>query len=291
MEEATMTDIRDTLLVLSTYPDPTPDYIIDQAVAMARSLGANISALVEVLDGDQMGSAHSLEEFIVDVPALVTDTVGTSKANARRLSDRFEAVARANDNLGVAHSEQRADFSWPDVIAHQARLRDLTFLPVAEAVGFGALYAETAIFDAGRPIILLPAAGDKPIGKGTIENVTIGWDFSRAAARALADAFPILRSAKKVRIVTVGKDKRLDDFLTVADLERHLAAHGIKASFDSVDAAGRGAGPLLSDYAQAVDTDLLVMGAFGHSRMREFILGGATRTMLTYPPVPVFLSH
>ncbi len=286
-----MTDFRDTLLVLSTYPDPTPDYIIEQAVTMAQTLGADISALIEVLDGNRMGGAHSLEEFLIDVPALVTDAVRASEANALKLSDRFETVARAHKNLGVAHSEQCRDFEWPDVIAHQARLRDLTFLPVAEAVGFGALYAETAIFDAGRPIILLPAAGERPIGRGTFDNVIVGWDFSRASARALADAIPILRKAKKVHIVTVAEEKHFDAFLTAADLKRHLTAHGIEAVFDDLDAAGRSEGEALADHVRSVETDLLVMGAFGHSRMREFILGGATRTMLAYPPVPVFLSH
>ena len=121
--------------------------------------------------------------------------------------------------------------------------------------------------------------------------MVVAWDFSRAAARALADALPVLEQAKRVRVVTVSHEKALDASQSAAAVSKHLAAHGLTVTLDSVDAAGRDIGDVLELYVASCNADLLVMGAFGHSRVRDFILGGATKSMLARPPLPVFLSH
>jgi nucleotide-binding universal stress UspA family protein len=97
--------------------------------------------------------------------------------------------------------------------------------------------------------------------------------------------------AEQVRVVTVTNEKTLDSRRSGAAVSKYLAAHGLTASLDVVDAADRSIGEVLESYALSLDADLLVMGAYGHSRVRDFILGGATKSMLARPPLPVLLSH
>ena len=124
-----------------------------------------------------------------------------------------------------------------------------------------------------------------------LERVVIAWDFSREAARALSDALPLLALAHEVRIVTVFGEKHVETTATTGDVEHFLARHRIKYSLNSISFEGNNIGRFLMDYAVGIDADLLVMGAYGHSRLREFVLGGATREILREPLLPVLLSH
>jgi nucleotide-binding universal stress UspA family protein len=128
----------------------------------------------------------------------------------------------------------------------------------------------------------------RPFELGT---VAVAWDFSRAAARAVSDAMPLLEKAKKVRIVTVVNEKKLDSKHSAEALARNLARHGIDVVLDKVDAAGRGIGDVLEAYTISHKADVLVMGAYGNARWREFILGGATKSLLSKPPLPILFSH
>ena len=102
---------------------------------------------------------------------------------------------------------------------------------------------------------------------------------------------PILERAKRVCILTVANEKRIDTRRSGVELAKHLARHGIDIVLDEVDAEGRKIGEMLEAHVTYRNADLLVMGAYGHSRIREFVLGGATKSMLARPPVPLFLSH
>ena len=119
----------------------------------------------------------------------------------------------------------------------------------------------------------------------------VAWDFSRPATRATADAMPILEKAKRVCVLTVTKEKAIDTRRSGPELAKHLARHGVDVVLDEVDAKGRGIGDVFEAHVTYRNADLLVMGAYGHSRIREFILGGATKRMLARPPLPIFLSH
>ena len=102
---------------------------------------------------------------------------------------------------------------------------------------------------------------------------------------------PILELAKKVHIVTVVNEKALDTRRSGEEMAKNLARHGIDAVLDEVDAKGRPIGEVLESFTSSQGADLLVMGAYGHSRWREFVLGGATRSLLSKPPLPILLSH
>lgn len=124
-----------------------------------------------------------------------------------------------------------------------------------------------------------------------LDRVLIGWDFSRAAARAVSDAIPIMEKAREVCILTVTNEKVIPSRRSSSELAKNLSKHGIDVVVEEVDAAGRAIGRVFAEQVASRRADLLVMGAYGHSRFREFVLGGATRSILTKPPIPVLLSH
>jgi nucleotide-binding universal stress UspA family protein len=180
------------------------------------------------------------------------------------------------------------------ILVDHARLRDLTILPMPEGTYVTQLdaqwYAETLIFDSGHPVIVLAQdrQGFEPVA---FDNVMVAWDKGRAASRAIADAMPILQAAKRVHLLTVLGEKPIVSKRSGAELAEHLAAHGADISLKELYAAGRAIGKVLEDEVRANHLDLLVMGAYGRSRLREFILGGATKSVLTHPPTALFLSH
>jgi nucleotide-binding universal stress UspA family protein len=201
---------------------------------------------------------------------------------------RFEKLAR---NAGV-YQESIINKCYgseaPDLLAREARLRDLTILSeVSEDYNYP-WYAESIIFGSGRPVLIFPPQAAREF---TLHRMVVAWDGSRPASRAVADALPLLEQAKEVQVLTVLKEKELRSKSPARELTRYLKRRGIVATSDSIDAAGRTIGDVLSSELVTRQVDLLIMGAYGHSRMREFILGGATRSMLSNPPVPLFLSH
>ena len=137
-----------------------------------------------------------------------------------------------------------------------------------------------------------PGPSDRPaVTPLSTGNRCCGLDFSRAAARLVADALPLLENAKKLRIVTVVNEKPFDTKTSNEDLAKNLGRHGIQVVLDNVDAAGRSIGEVLEAHVLAHKADVLVMGAYGHSKWREIVLGGATKSLLSNPPVPVLFSH
>jgi len=123
-----------------------------------------------------------------------------------------------------------------------------------------------------------------------LDHVLVGWDGGVTAARAVGDAMPLLRKAGKVDVVTI-VSKRVDEKeMPGFDIARHLARHGVNAEVKRLPSGEEPASTLLS-YAADAATDLMVMGGYGHSRLREFVLGGTTRNILASMTVPVLMSH
>ncbi|PAY10619.1 universal stress protein UspA [Bradyrhizobium sp. UFLA03-84] len=276
--------IKDVLVALTSYPDPTPVAVIDRAVSLASVLGAHIAAIsceahVQI-PGSFLGGAGN-------VGAIVADEAHKSRKNAQDLLAVFEATAQKSGVLYEIILERCLTFEVPNMLVEYARLRDLTIVPVPES--YDQWYAEAIIFGAGRPTLVIPEApSSRTVG---LNRVLVAWDFSRAAARAVSDAIPILEKAHEVCILTVENEKAIPTRRSAAELAKNLSRHGIDVSVAEVDAAGQAIGDVLAAQIESRRADLLVMGAYGHSRFREFILGGATRSILTKPPIPVLLSH
>ena len=277
---------KDMLLVLITYPQATDASEIREAVSFAVALDARISALACIVQV-RAPSQHLLSDAFV--AGLVGSERKKSADTAAELSAVFEASAKKAGVFQESLTETCFTSDAPDLLIREARLRDLTIVPaISEGTNY-LWYAESIVFGSGRPVLLLPQRS-RP-REFVLDTVVIAWDGSRPAARAVADALPFLERAKTVRVLTVLNEKELSSESPAAELSRYLERRAIDATPDCIDAAGRRIGEILSSYLTSNQADLLVMGAYGHSRVREFILGGATRSMLIKPPLPILLSH
>ena len=140
---------------------------------------------------------------------------------------------------------------------------------------------------AGRPVLILPSAGSFPtIGK----RILIAWSLSREATRAVTDADPLLRLADTVHVMAVMRRDEHGD-VPGADIGLYLARHGVRVQVKSDQGAEIDVGNELLSRAADLDADLIVMGGYGHSRLKEWVLGGATRTILASMTAPVLMSH
>jgi len=279
---------KDLLTVLTTYPEPTPVSAVDEAVDLASELGAKISAIACEVKIKTPGSP--LGGYLLDVPAMVAAENNKSATNAQQLLAAFQDVAEKRGVFQERISEQCLISEVADVLIEYCRLRDLAIVPVPEGNFFDRWYAESIIFGSGRPTVVLPHTPKRP-APFALGTVIVAWDFSRPATRAIADAMSILRKAKRVCVLTVTKEKAFNTRRSGPELAKHLAQHGVDVVLDEVEAKGRTIGEVFEAHATYRNADLLVMGAFGHSRFRDFVLGGATKSMLARPPVPIFLSH
>ncbi len=279
---------KDILLQLRSYPDPTSPAAIEQAVGFAAMMGATLSALTFRIEIPNAGS--TLVNLMLDMPEIVASERQKSETNVRTLVDLFESAARRQN---VAHRQSVESCTTSElaaIVAERARSHDVTMIPVSKEAGLQQYIAECVFFGSGRPTIIFPET-PKRAGPLSVDVVGIAWDFSRPAARAVADALPILRRARTVHAVTITQEKTIDTARSGAELARHLACHGIDTLFEAEAVGGRSIGQAIEDFALARNLDLLVMGAFGHSRARDFILGGATKAIVADPPLPVLLSH
>lgn len=279
---------KDILLGLTSYPEPTPAAAVEQAVGLASALGARISAHAFQIAIPSVGNV--LANSVLNVSAMVAAERQKSAANTDALIASFENAAKRR---GVAHEhsvDSRPTSQLAAILTERARMHDVTLIPIGPQADLQRYVAESVIFGSGRPTIVYPEAPKRDAAL-SFDTVCVAWDFGRPAARALADALPILQLAKKVRVVTITREKTINTGHSTSELVRHLALHGIDVVVEEEDAAGRTIGQALEGYVNAREIDILVMGAYGHSRMRDFILGGATKAILADPPAPVLLSH
>ena len=275
--------IKDILVALTSYPEPTPVVSVADAVAVAATLGSHLAALS--FETRVQVPGHIISAPLID--GMIANEAAKSRDNAREQLAAFDAAAAKAGILHETILEKCILADVPAVLVEYARLRDLTILPVPPSND--QWDAEAVIFGSGRPTLILPEGPvRRPFALGT---VVVAWDFSRAAARAVSDALPILDQAKQVRVVTVVNEKSIDTRRSAEELAKNLARHGINVVLEREDAAGRRIGDALVSYCRSHDADLLVMGAYGHSRLREFVLGGATKSLLSKPPLPILLSH
>jgi nucleotide-binding universal stress UspA family protein len=280
--------IKDILLALTTWPEPTPVSAVEDAIAFAVALEARISAVA--CEVTMQPTGNKLTDVLFDIPAIDVAEAKKSLTNAGNLLVAFQDTAEKRGVFQDRILEQCLTSEVPDLFIEYAKLRDLTIVPVPEGEHFDQWYAESIIFGSGRPTLIVPHTR-KRAGAFALDTVVVAWDFSRPAARAVADALPILEKAKRVSVITITNEKVIDTKRSGAELAKHLARHGVNVVLDTVDAAGRGIGDVLETYVTSRNADVLVMGAYGHSRIREFILGGATQSMLSRPPLPIIFSH
>ena len=173
-----------------------------------------------------------------------------------------------------------------DIVASRGRLNDLIALERPHDAE-DRLYApalEAALFASGRPVLLCPPEACTKLGT----RILIAWNDSRESARAVAGAMPFLKQARGVDVVAIQDGGLHAD---PAVLKPYLSRHGVEASFRQLEPDYRPLGEQLLDEAKGCEADLLVMGAYSHSRLRELVLGGVTRGILAMADLPILMSH
>lgn len=175
-------------------------------------------------------------------------------------------------------------------IAQQGRRRDIAIVGQSTPEGNSdeTFLAEALLFGSGRPVLVVPYIQQDPLN---LDRIVIAWDGSRNAARAVADAEPFITRGKKIEIVTVSPDTKPAGDIAGAGIAHHLARHDVNVELRNLETADGDVTNALLSYVADNPTGLIVMGGFGHSRLREFILGGVTRGMLKSMTVPILMSN
>ncbi|BBK38712.1 universal stress protein A [Allostella sp. ATCC 35155] len=273
------------LVPVHTHLDGNAETLADHAVAVARHRKAELHALV--LDADFPALSSPLGNLLIDVPALV----GEAKAKAHQRGVAVAAaLAREAGKHDVPLRTTRIEcypMAASEIVTRLARYHDLTLVGIGTRDAWPQATAEAATFGSGKPVLLVPE--ERPVAPAG--TVVIAWDGSRVAARAVADAAPFLALATRVVVASVIDEKALADGDAAERLVDHLARHGVAATVARIRAEGSPIAAALQEHAAGIDAGLLVMGGFGHSRMRDFVLGGATSGVLKDPRLPILLSH
>lgn len=268
---------------------------VDRVDAL-MSVAANLAA---------QHDAHVLGLFVVpamqvypEVGFHMTETMieGRSKFYAERaetVKRLFEASMRAHGFIGEFRKTSSASPLVANSAIDHARQADLVIASQVNPDGTNGVeidFAEQLVMRSGRPTLLVPFAGSfETVG----QRVIVGWNATRESARAVFDAIPLLKKSSQVWLVWADPQHEMDlnQELPAADIATALARHQINATAESLPTDKLGAGEALLNRVADRGADLLVMGAYGHSRMREFVFGGATRSILQQMTVPVLLSH
>ncbi len=281
-------DIRQILVPVSTYPDCVPERTLASAFRLSEILGAAVTVHVSELDADRATWPAVMGAFPLDFPHMMQELVTKSGLNA---AASCTASERLSEEYGTALDLRRAVatlYASPASMIDLARLHDLVVLPVPEINSFDRSWIEPIIFQSERPVMLMPSEGRQ---FQSIDRVVLAWDYSREAARALADALPLLKRAREVQVVTVFGEKHIQTTSVPADIDKYFAAHKIPYSLCQLSAGKGPVADLLLGHAREANASMLVMGCYGHSRAQEFFLGGASRGVIRNPGLPVLLSH
>ncbi len=278
---------KDLLVVLDSASDTRGR--IELAAALAEKSAAHLVALYPIPSPDLPRRAG-----YADLAALEP----VYREWRERALEQAESVREIFENAAKRHGISQewrgvAEGREADPALH-ARYADLAILgqrnPDSDEMAMIRPHPERVTLASGRPILVIPYAGSFDRIGGC---VLVAWNASREAARAVADAMPILAAADSVTVMSVdprGGDEG-DGDLPGADIAVHLARHGVKARIERTVSADVPIGEVLLSRAADLGADLLVMGAYGHSRMRELLLGGATRSILASMTIPVLMSH
>jgi nucleotide-binding universal stress UspA family protein len=176
------------------------------------------------------------------------------------------------------------------MFAALARRFDLSVVAQGEPgkVAPDEVIVEGALFGSGRPVVVVPYIQKTGV---SLERVMVAWDASRSAARAVADALPLLAKARTIDVVIVASERPKSDEIPGADIGQHLARYGLNVEVKRIVATETDVANTLLSHAADTSADFIVMGGYGHSRLREFILGGVTRGILASMTVPALMSH
>jgi nucleotide-binding universal stress UspA family protein len=277
--------LRDLLCVVNADDKESPALI--QALALNSGYGISPAFIAAAPGAPHVSNAFGL--------GVVQDLVGAANESAatltRQIENKILSAAKVQGFEPVVRKEVSSLAEIATSIEQSARCHDLTLMdrpddfldPVAGIF-------ETVLFGSGRPVMLATPAKN-PVQ--LFRTAALAWDGSGNAARALASATALFPDLEQIFVLTVVGEKDLSNLVPGAEIAAHIRRHGIEVTVACVDASEtKGhAGVAIQEYASRKNADLLVMGGYRHSRLREFVLGGVTEYLTQTTVVPLLLAH
>jgi nucleotide-binding universal stress UspA family protein len=275
-------------IAVAVFAVDTDEPAIAAAEAIAAQSDADLTAVLLELTPDPV---YTMEGVMVS--SMWAEVLADARKGFAKEKAALEARAKRGVKPFAVREMKSATGLGPGDAAVEARHADLTIMlrpggaPVAD---YRRAVFESVLFNSGRPVLLVPPAWRAgPIGR----KVAVAWNGKREAARALADAAPLLEQADEIVVITVDAKPGADGVGPApgADICAHLARRGLKVELRNLDGLGRPDADTLIAGAQAWGANLLVMGGYGGARVREMVFGGVTRAVVDTAPLPVFMSH
>jgi nucleotide-binding universal stress UspA family protein len=273
------------------------DIVVNLSVAPARDVAGEFAASIAAAFEAHIAGVAFVYEPVPAImpmdtipPAVIESLRQEKETAAKEAIDKFERLAKRMGLSAGSHSPDATLVGAADLFGRIARRFDLSVVGQAEPnrVAPEELIAEAALFESGRPLVVVPYIQKAGLKLG---RVMACWDGGRPAARAIADAMPFLERAGAIEVVIVANEPGKGDEMPGADIAHHLARHGLKVEVNRILSPDMDVANALLSHAADTSADFMVMGGYGHSRLREFILGGATRGILTAMTVPTLMSH
>jgi nucleotide-binding universal stress UspA family protein len=267
-------------LPLITYPSASSFSVVQNAVDFAHHNKADLTASILQI---KMPLIRHSSPWIADADKLSSEAKRFSRDSGMALSETLHDYARKTEIRAVIQSFEASESFVAGTLAERSRAYDLSIMEASETMR---PLIESVLFESGRPLILFPA--DNFCGR--IDTVAVAWDGSATLSRALTGARLFLECASKVILISITDDKPINEKARDqhADVLRNA---GLEVEVATAQAYGARAAGVIQSVAAANRADLLVAGAYGHSKLREFILGGVTRSLLVDLEMPVLLVH
>ena len=273
-------------IILNVERDTSRDNVRDYAISLAELFDAHIAGIA--FSYSSVIPMYMMPEIPSDVLA---DVIAENEKTAREAIARFEAAAKRSLLSAEPRLVTESEDVPPSTFARMARRFDLSVIRQSDDDRWANndVLIEATLFESGRPLIVVPYI-QKDAAK--LDRIVCCWDGSAAAARAINDALPVLKKAKVVELFVVTNEKTSSvREIRGVDIANHLARHGIKTEVETVPAADIDVASAILSHVADSSASMIVMGGYGHSRLHEFVLGGATRGILSTMTVPVFISH
>ncbi|MGD9864447.1 MAG: universal stress protein [Pseudodonghicola sp.] len=274
--------------LLTVLTDPkVSDATMSQLIALAEAQDAHAEALCLGVDRTQTGYYYAGANAMI-----LQETLERASAEAEA------TLAYAKEKLGLSDVRWSAEDGVAQIadlgrhVAYRARFSDLVVLPRPYGDGHGAEaepIVEAALFEGRAPVMVVP---DNAAAKAQFKTILVAWNESVEAMAAIRKAMPFLKAAEQVRIVVIDPPQHGPERSDPGGLlSQMLSRHGVTCEIDVLSKTMTRVSDVLNRHATDTSADMLVMGAYGHSRFREAILGGATRNMLEQAKIPVFMAH
>jgi nucleotide-binding universal stress UspA family protein len=273
------------------------DLVVNLTVTADRDVTAEFAlSIAEAFQAHVAGIAFAYEPVVAPtvVDGLSAAWIDTQRneslAAAQAAIERFETAARRAGSSAEHRLLEASLGAAPTLFGCITRRFDLSVVGQTKPDGIVTddLFIEAALFESGRPVIVVPYIQTRQL---KLERILVCWDAGRSAARAVGDAMPFLQRSKYVQIVTVSDGRQHDDEIPGADIGEHLARHGLKVELKQLVAGDIDVTNAILSHAADCAADFIVMGGYGHTRIREFVFGGTTLGMLRSMTVPTLMSH